>query len=36
VVNTADALTKALGWILHHRHCRFMMGHYRPSYCPPD
>ena len=23
-----DALTKSLGWVLHSRHCRRMMGHY--------
>jgi Reverse transcriptase (RNA-dependent DNA polymerase) len=25
-----DALTKPLGWVLHNRHCRRMMGHYGP------
>ena len=28
VVNPADMLTKALGWVLHHRHAPYMMGHY--------
>ena len=28
IINPADGLTKALGWVLHSRHCRFMMGHY--------
>ena len=28
IINPADALTKALGWVLHHRHVRFMMGHH--------
>ena len=28
IINPADALTKALGWVLHSRHVRFMMGHY--------
>ena len=31
VINPADALTKALGWILHHRHVRRAMGHYGPQ-----
>ena len=30
VLNMADELTKALGWILHHHHARQAMGHYRP------
>jgi hypothetical protein len=25
-INPADAMTKALGWVLHHRHCTRMMG----------
>jgi hypothetical protein len=25
-INPSDALTKALGWILHHRHCSRVMG----------
>jgi hypothetical protein len=28
VINPADDLTKPLGWILHSRHARFIMGHY--------
>ena len=28
IINPADALTKALGWILHRRHVRRAMGHY--------
>ena len=28
VINIADALTKALAWILHHRHVRRTMGHH--------
>jgi hypothetical protein len=28
VINPSDALTKALGWVLHNRHVRRMMGHY--------
>jgi hypothetical protein len=28
IINPADALTKALGWILHQRHVRRAMGHY--------
>lgn len=28
VINPADAFTKALGWILHHRHVRRAMGHH--------
>ena len=31
VINCADALTKPLGWILHTRHARRIMGHYSPS-----
>jgi len=27
VINPADDLTKPLGWVLHARHARFMMGH---------
>jgi transposase InsO family protein len=34
VLSPADALTKPLGWMLHYRHCRRMMGHYSPpAYC---
>ena len=28
VINPADDLTKPLGWILHSRHARYIMGHY--------
>ena len=28
VINPADDLTKPLGWVLHSRHARYMMGHY--------
>ena len=28
IINPADALTKALGWILHSRHVRRAMGHH--------
>ena len=28
IINIADALTKALAWILHHRHARRAMGHH--------
>ena len=28
VVNPVDMLTKALGWVLHHRHAPYLMGHY--------
>lgn len=28
ILNPADDLTKPLGWILHSRHCRRLMGHY--------
>jgi hypothetical protein len=31
-INIADAMTKALGWILQHRHVRRAMGHYLPSF----
>ena len=27
-LNMGDDLTKSLGWVLHARHCRRMMGHY--------
>jgi hypothetical protein len=30
VINCSDDLTKALGWVLHSRHARRMMGHYGP------
>jgi len=29
IINPADDLTKPLGWILHARHARRIMGHYR-------
>ena len=29
IINPADDLTKALGWVLHARHARFIMGHFR-------
>ena len=29
IINPADDLTKALGWVLHSRHARFLMGHFR-------
>ncbi len=28
IINSADDMTKPLGWVLHHRHCRRTMGHY--------
>ena len=31
VINPADDLTKPLGWVLHHRHARYIMGHYNYS-----
>jgi hypothetical protein len=30
-INPSDDLTKALGWILHARHSRRLLGHYRPK-----
>ena len=33
ILNPADDSTKALGWILHHRHARRSMGHHHPSEC---
>jgi hypothetical protein len=30
VINPADDLTKPLGWVLHSRHARYIMGHYNP------
>ena len=35
VINVADALTKALGWMLHHRHTRRAMGHHAQQYKTP-
>ena len=31
VINSSDALTKAVGWVLHKRHSLQGMGHYGPS-----
>ena len=28
ILNPSDDLTKHLGWVLHSRHCRHLMGHY--------
>jgi hypothetical protein len=28
VINPADSLTKPTGWVLHSRHCRWLMGHF--------
>jgi hypothetical protein len=28
ILNPSDDLTKPLGWVLHSRHCRRIMGHY--------
>ena len=30
IINPSDAMTKALGWVLHSRHSRRLMGHYGP------
>ena len=30
MINASDDLTKPLGWILHERHARRLMGHYNP------
>ena len=35
VINIADALTKALAWILHHRHVRRTMGHHACQFTVP-
>ena len=43
-MNCSDGMTKALGWVLHSRHARRAMGHFRlgspkvalPSYSSPD
>lgn len=35
IINLADALTKALGWVLHHRHVRRAMGHHACQYTTP-
>jgi hypothetical protein len=29
ILNPSDDLTAPLGWVLHSRHARHMMGHYR-------
>ena len=34
VINPSDALTKSVGWILHSRHTRRIMGHFPPAYYP--
>ena len=31
ILNFSDDFTKPLGWVLHTRHCRRMMGHYNPN-----
>ena len=31
-LNPADAFTKILGWVLHHRHCDEVMGNNGPKY----
>ena len=36
VINVADALTKALGWMLHHRHARRAMGHHARQFKQPS
>ena len=38
IINPADMLTKALGWVLNYRHSRFMMGHhgFQPSPSSPS
>ena len=35
-INPSNDLTKPLGWVLHSRHCRRLMGHFTPLYssCP--
>ena len=35
VINPSDDLTKPLGWVLHNRHCRRLMGHYPISFMTP-
>ena len=32
VLNPSDDLTKPLGWVLHSRHARRMMGHHDPGH----
>jgi hypothetical protein len=34
VINPADALTKALGWVLHSRHLHRLLGSHRPLFAP--
>jgi hypothetical protein len=34
IINPADVLTKALGWVLHTRHSRYMMGHHGSPISP--
>ena len=29
IINPSDGLTKSLGWVLHARHARRIMGHFR-------
>ena len=35
IVNPSDALTKAMGWMLHYCHCRLLMGYYGFRPHPP-
>ena len=32
IINPDDDLTKPLGWVLHYRHARYLMGHYNISF----
>jgi hypothetical protein len=32
IANPSDALTKAMGWAVHYRHCHFLMGYH--GFCP--
>ena len=32
VINPADDITKPLGWVLHSRHARYLVGHYNISF----
>ena len=34
IINPSDDLTKPLGWVLHSRHARRIMGHFLPPWCP--
>jgi hypothetical protein len=36
VINAADDLTKPLGWVLHSRHARYLMGHYDTKKVDPS